>query len=90
LRDKETRRPIGPVPARATRIEPGSASWDEATTALLAVRQNTPTGDRRAYWAEHCAVWSLELNPQSAPDDDPEDTAPDHAAPPTTESAAPD
>ena len=93
LRDKETRRPIGPLPVHVSRVWPDSAGWEEATTALLAVRQNTPAGDRRAYWAEHCAVWSLGVvtsppaTPEPAQSPDP---AADHAAPPTTESATPD
>ncbi|RNI19456.1 hypothetical protein [Flexivirga caeni] len=59
LRDKETRAAIGPLPARATRVLPDSPEWATATAALLATRQNTPAGDRAAFWAEHGAVWSV-------------------------------
>lgn len=76
LRDKETRAAIGPVPARATRVEPGSEEWDTATTALLATRQNTPAGDRRAFWAEHATVWAVDLSAGHADPQQPEDRSP--------------
>ena len=86
LRDKETRAAIGPEHAHARRVWPGWEEWDTATTALLATRQNTPAGDRRAFWAEHCVVWAIEVTPRGAtsatdsPDDG--DPAQQQTAPP--------
>lgn len=71
LRDKETRRAIGPVPARARRVEPGSEDWEAATTALLGARQSNPVEGLRERWAAHCAVWSLDLSMPSEPVSDP-------------------
>lgn len=98
LRDKETQRAIGPVSARATRIEPDSPAWDEATTALLAARQNNPPGGLREHWAEHCTVWSIEVTPRSSPlppGSDPSPTpeqgpAAGHAGPAQPEPTTPD
>lgn len=77
LRDKETRAAIGPLPARATRVEPDSEEWDTATTALLATRQNTPAGDRRAFWAEHATVWAVDVSAAAAGPPQPEGSTPD-------------
>jgi len=72
LRDKETRRAIGPVPARATRVHPDSEDWNAATTALLAARQSNPPDGLREHWADQCAVWSLDLNPATPPPPQPD------------------
>ncbi|MFC6705549.1 hypothetical protein [Flexivirga alba] len=82
LREKETRRAIGPVPARATRVQPGSADWGTATSALLGARQSNPPEGLAEHWAEHCAVWALDLAPENLPGH--------HAEPPQPSPVAPD
>lgn len=77
LRNKETWAPVGPVPARATLLEPGSQDWTTATTALLAARQNNPPGGLAEHWAQRCAVYSLDLSAHHAAPAPPELTTPD-------------
>lgn len=62
LRDKETRRAIGPVPARASRVQPDSEDWNTATSALLGARQSNPPTGLREHWAAHCTVWALQVD----------------------------
>lgn len=88
LRDKETRAAIGPLPARAERVWPDSEEWATATTALLATRQNTPAGDRAAFWAEHGVVWAIRVGPRSSPPS--EDLPEHHADPDEPEPTTPD
>jgi len=71
LRDKATRQAVGPVPARATRIDPGSADWETATSALLAARQNNPPEGLREHWASQCVVWSLDVDSEVSPEQEP-------------------
>lgn len=80
LRDKETRRAIGPVRASVTRVQPDSGDWEAATTALLAARQSNPPQGLAEHWATHCAVWSLEVDEQ---------TTVHHADPPQPSSVTP-
>ena len=88
LRDKETRRAIGPVPARATRVEPDSEEWEPVTTALLGARQNNPPEGLREHWAAQCAVWSLAVDPADGPPADAPSGS--HAEPARPEAAPPD
>lgn len=88
LRNKETRAAIGPLPARATRVWPDSEEWGTATSALLATRQNTPAGDRAAFWAEHCVVWAIDLSPGTGTAA--EEPPVDHAGPEEPGAATPD
>lgn len=81
LRDKETRRAIGPVPASATRIGPDSQDWAAATTALLGARQSNPPEGLREHWAEHCTVWALRVH---------EELPAHHADPPQPSPVTPD
>lgn len=81
LRDKETRRAIGPVPARATRVQPDSDEWAAATGALLAARQSNPPSGLQEHWAAQCAVWALEVGEQLSTH---------HAEPPHPSQAPPD
>ena len=88
LRDKETRAAIGPLPARAERVWPDSDEWGTATTALLATRQNTPAGDRAAFWADHGVVWAIRVIPPEATSS--EGPAGHHAGPEEPEPTPPD
>lgn len=92
LRDKETRRAIGPVPAHATRVAPDSEDWEPVTKTLLAARQNNPPEGLREHWATNCAVWSLEVDPpQEAAQDAPaEATSADDGGPALPGSTTPD
>lgn len=89
LRDKETRRAIGPVPARARRVTPDSDDWEPVTSALLGARQNNPPEGLREHWAGHCAVWAIDTAPTD-PADPPADPVADHAEPPQQSPDAPD
>lgn len=80
LRDKETRRAIGPVSASATRVLPDSDEWKVAATALLGARQSNPPEGLAEHWATHCAVWSLEVH---------EESTVHHAGPPQPSSVTP-
>ena len=77
LREKETRRAIGPVPARAGRIQPDSQDWGPATSALLGARQSNPPEGLAEHWAAHCTVWALKVAPEASPEN-----LPDHHAEP--------
>lgn len=81
LRDKETWRAIGPVAARARRIQPDSEDWAPVTTALLGARQSNPVDGLREHWAEHCTVWALEVQ---------EEITGHHADPPQPSPVTPD
>jgi hypothetical protein len=81
LRDKETRRAVGPVPARASHVRPDSEDWATATNALLGARQSNPPEGLAEHWATHCAVWALQVG---------EPMGAHHADPPQPSPVAPD
>lgn len=81
LRDKETRRAIGPVHAHASRVRPDSEDWGTATGALLGARQSNPPEGLREHWATHCTVWALEVGEQPSEH---------HADPPQPSPVTPD
>ncbi|TWE09366.1 hypothetical protein [Rudaeicoccus suwonensis] len=66
LRDKDTRAAVGPLPARAITLAPHTPEWDTAVAALLAARQNTPTGDVASRWAQECTCWRIETDATSS------------------------
>lgn len=88
LREKDSRRAVGPVPARATRVDPDSEDWETVTAALVAARQNNPPEGLREHWAAHCAIWSLDVDPVDAPPA--EEASDSHAAPAQPEATPPD
>lgn len=62
LRRRDTRTPVGPVPAHAERVAPGDPRWDAATGALTSARQGVPTPELLAAWREDGAVWAIRVD----------------------------
>ncbi|GAB3485777.1 hypothetical protein [Flexivirga sp.] len=89
LREKETRRAIGPVPVRARRVDPDSGEWEPVTSALLGARQNNPPEGLREHWAAHCTVWALDTAPAGPADAGPDPVA-GHAEPPQPDAGTAD
>lgn len=64
LRRRDTRTPVGPVPASARRVTADDPSWDTAVTALTGARQGVPTEELLDSWRSDGVVWAIHVEPE--------------------------